>query len=103
MLPLLSSSPFPLLLQKVGEVVAFVHVVCVFAFLGVQLLDGMTVALLGEQQLTQHPPVRLPVLLLQTLQLGNTDTQSYPSRECNHTQGPWTHKNRILFVVVFHA
>lgn len=69
MLLLLSSLPFPLLLQQVGEVVTFVHVVCMFAFLCVQLLDGMTMALLGEQQLTQHPPVCFPVLLLQTLQL----------------------------------
>lgn len=58
------SSPFPLLLQKVREVVAFVHVVGMFTFLCVQLLDGMTMALFSEQQLAQHPPVRLPVLLL---------------------------------------
>lgn len=67
------SSPFPLLLQEVGEVITFVHVVCVLAFLCVQLLDGVAVALLGEQQLTQHPPVRLIVLLLQTLQLGKVE------------------------------
>lgn len=63
------SSPLSLLLQKVCEVVALVHVVCVFAFLRVQLLDGVTVALFRHQQLSQHPPVRLAVLLLQALQL----------------------------------
>lgn len=68
--PSLSSSPLPLLLQEVGEVVTLVHVVGVLAFFRVQLLDGAAVALLGHQQLTQHPPVRLLVLLLQTLQLG---------------------------------
>ncbi|TNN83039.1 hypothetical protein EYF80_006646 [Liparis tanakae] len=40
---------------KVGEVVALVHVVVVFAFLRVQLVDSAAVALFGEQQLTQHP------------------------------------------------
>lgn len=67
--PHLPSSPLPLLLQEVGELVTFVHVVSVLAFLCVQLVDGAAVALLSHQQLTQHPPVRLLVLLLQTLQL----------------------------------
>lgn len=84
----LSSSPFSLLLQKVGEVVALVHVVVVFAFLRVQLVDGAAVALFGEQQLTQHPTVRLLVLLLQTLQLsGSKYTQSQPHRE-EHKRKP---------------
>lgn len=70
--PSLSSSPLPLLLQEVSEVVTLVHVVGVLAFFHVQLLDGAAVALLSHQQLTQHPPVRLLVLLLQTLQLGTS-------------------------------
>lgn len=45
-----------------------------FTLLCVQLLDSMTVALLSKQQLTQHPPVCLSVLLLQTLQLGQTQS-----------------------------
>lgn len=76
----LSSSPLPLLLQEVGELVTFVHVVSVLAFLRVQLLDGTTVALLSHQQLTQHPPVRLLVLLLQTLQLRSSKDAVRPSQ-----------------------
>lgn len=67
--PLPSTSPFSLLFQQVSEVVTFVHVVSMFAFLRVQLVDCATMALLSEQQLAQHPPVRLFVLLLQTFQL----------------------------------
>lgn len=78
--PCLSSSPLPLLLQEVGELVTFVHVVGVLAFLRVQLLDGTTVALLSHQQLTQHPPVRLLVLLLQTLQLRSSKDSVSPSQ-----------------------
>lgn len=66
---LLISSPLPLLLQQVGEVVALVHVVHVFAFLGVQLVDRASVALFSQQQLTEHPSVRFLVLLLQAIKL----------------------------------
>lgn len=62
-------SPLPLLLQQVGEVIALVHEVGVFAFLVVQLHDGPPVTLLGQQQLLQHPSVRLPLFDLQTVQL----------------------------------
>ena len=102
---LLSSSPFSLLLQEVGEVVALVHVVRVLALLRVQLVDGAAVALLGEQQLTQHPPVRLLVLLLQALQLRTgKGTLSHTHREMHrHVQGPWTYENCFLIAVVQHA
>lgn len=105
MLQLLSSSPFSLLLQEVGEVVALVHVVCVFALLRVQLVDSAAVALLGEQQLTQHPPVRLLVLLLQALQLrAGKDTLSHAYRETHkHMQGPWTYENCFLLLLPYAA
>lgn len=89
--PLLSSSPFSLLLQEVGEVVALVHVVCVLAFLRVQLVDGAAVALFSQQQLAQHPPVRLLVLLLQTLQL------SKGAKTRNHSPtGNWCNMPTLL-------
>lgn len=45
------SSPLSLLLQQVGEIVAFVHEVNVFALFTVQFCDGAPVALLCQQQL----------------------------------------------------
>ena len=69
------ASPLPLLLQQVGEVVALVHEVGVLAFLVVQLHDGAAVTFLGQQQLLQHPSVRLLLFVLQTVQLtGNAST-----------------------------
>jgi len=69
------ASPLPLLLQQVGEVIALGHEVGVFAFLVVELHDGATVTFLCQQQLLQHPSVRLLLLVLQTVQLrGNTST-----------------------------
>lgn len=68
-------SPLPLLLQQVGEVVALVHEVHVFALLVVQLHDGAPVAFLGQQQLLQHPPVRFPLFVLQTVQLTGGGTR----------------------------
>ncbi len=68
-------SPLPLLLQQVGEVVALVHEVGVFAFLVVQLHHRPPVAFLSQQQLLQHPSVRLLLFVLQTVQLTvNTST-----------------------------
>lgn len=60
--------------QQVGEVVALVHEIDVFAFLVVQLHDGAAVTLLCQQQLLQHPSVRLLLFVLQTIELnGNND------------------------------
>lgn len=62
-------SPFSLLLQQIGEVIALVYEVDMFLFLIVQLHDGPAVAFLSQQQLLQHPSVRLLLLLLQAIQL----------------------------------
>lgn len=68
-------SPLPLLLQQVGEVVALGDEVGVLSLLVVQLHDGAAVAFLRQQQLLQHPSVRLLLFVLQTVQLGgNTST-----------------------------
>lgn len=67
-------SPFSLLLQEVGEVVTLVHVVGMFAFLCVQLVDSAAMALFSKQQLTQHSPICLLVLLLQTIKLQEANT-----------------------------
>lgn len=101
---LLSSSPFSLLFQEVGEVVALVHVVYMFAFLCVQLMDSAAVALLGKQQLTQHPSVRLLVLLLQTVQLGKGTHSHIHTQRNTQTHARTKHmRNGFILVVVKHA
>lgn len=67
-------SPLPLLLQQVGEVVALVHEVGVFAFLVVQLHHRPPVTFLSQQQLLQHPSVRLLLFVFQTVQLRTKKT-----------------------------
>lgn len=62
--------PLSLLLQQVGEVVALVHVVSVLVLLVLQLVHGAPVTLLCQQQLFQHAAVCFPLLLLQSVQLG---------------------------------
>lgn len=63
------NSPLSLLLQQVGEVVTLVDEVGVLLLLVVQLHDGAAVAFLSQQQLLQHPSVRILLFVLQTVQL----------------------------------
>lgn len=67
------SSPLTLMLQQVSEVIALVHEVNVFALLAIQLVNRASVAFLNQQQLLEHPSIRLFVLLLQTVQLYITE------------------------------
>lgn len=73
----LCPSPFSFLLQEVCEVIALIHVVNMFVFLYFQLMDGAAVTLFSQQQLTQHPPVCVLVLLLQTFQLRHEHKAGY--------------------------
>lgn len=50
-------SPLSFLLQEVGEVIALVHIVHMFAFLSIQLIDSAPVAFLCQQELFQHTAV----------------------------------------------
>lgn len=70
-------SPLSFLLQEVGEVIALVHVVHVFAFLSIQLIDSAPVAFLSQQELFQHTAIRVLVLIPQSVQLRHTDSKKY--------------------------
>lgn len=65
----LRCSPFTLLLQEVGEVIALVHVICMFMLLVFQLVNCAPMTFLCQEKLLQHASVRFFLLFFKSIQL----------------------------------